>query len=599
MNIPSCFKALVVATMLFVGCVAAMADIKLNVNVKESGKIAGEFKFVVTAASNNLVTQVEFYVGSDLRETDESTPYEFTVDTLNEKEGPLKVTFAAYSNQGETAKKTITVIVDNELAKGEAYHVEQAKQALQDSKWDEAIQHGRIALKIKPGYNPARIALARANLGKGVYDSAQKFAEDAVTSEPKNAEALLLLSGINLQRAFIVTNRGGDRADTINAIRTAMKAAVDSRRKVLDNQIDSFGAVTDANRLQYADAAIQGARYSRAIVELDPVFRKDIKNSAVANRLIYAQLRAGRYREAIQNMETYRKYGQMDAYGNALAAIVYEMVGDREKSQNSEREAIASDAEDMGVRTAQAYLALVRANAGALRKLATDLSKNEGQRPEVLYYLSALNHQAGDYDLSRRNFEKAVLAEPSLYDIFIERANQSLKIASTTTTEKADIDYQLQVARAFLESAQAAKPDSFEALTGLSLVSGFEKKTTDALNLARSAIKAGPEYAPAYYAFAAIASPEVIRLRNLASAAQAETSRLRAARQYDAAAKSAQQAAAFGRQTQDLVKEQEQNLAAATRLDKANLTGVSTPTMLVAWQHFYRYGRTPLIAAPK
>src|SRR6478752_5983037 len=63
----------------------------ITVNVKNGDVISGEKHFVVKVQAKNPVTQVEFYVGSELRDTDASTPYEFTLDTLSEPDGALKL----------------------------------------------------------------------------------------------------------------------------------------------------------------------------------------------------------------------------------------------------------------------------------------------------------------------------------------------------------------------------------------------------------------------------------------------------------------------------------------------------------------------------
>jgi hypothetical protein len=153
--------------------------IQINVNTKEGDVIAGDYVFRVTAISDKPVTQVESYVGEELRDTDASTPYEFRMDTLAEKEGPLKVTFAVYTTENESAKKSLSLRVDNGLDKGAEFHVARANELLTVSKWDEAVQAARVALKAKAGHNPARLAMARAYQGKGVLDNAQRFAEDA------------------------------------------------------------------------------------------------------------------------------------------------------------------------------------------------------------------------------------------------------------------------------------------------------------------------------------------------------------------------------------------------------------------------------------
>ncbi|MEZ5162384.1 MAG: Ig-like domain-containing protein [Fimbriimonadaceae bacterium] len=57
----------------------------MTTNLTDGQAIAGTFQFEVRVQSEALVTNVEFYVGDDLRSTDSSTPYNFMLDTLEEK----------------------------------------------------------------------------------------------------------------------------------------------------------------------------------------------------------------------------------------------------------------------------------------------------------------------------------------------------------------------------------------------------------------------------------------------------------------------------------------------------------------------------------
>ncbi|MBX7134605.1 MAG: hypothetical protein K1X67_18200 [Fimbriimonadaceae bacterium] len=550
-----------------IGCALAalsFAGITINVDTRDGESIAGEKIFKVTVIADHNVTKVEFYVNDDLRDQDDSTPYEFKLDTLAEKEGDIKIKFAAYTSEAESATKVLTLKVDNGLGKDASWHVDKANEYLTDSKWDSAIASARAALKVKADYNPARIAMARAYFGKKVYDQAQKFAEDALASEPKNPAALELLSAINLQKAFNTFSRAsGDRTETLKVIGAALKSAVASRKSILDEQLEAFGAVTDANRLQYVDLAIKAQRYSLAIDQLAPVFRKDTRQPAVANRLLYAQMRTSRLKDAFTTMQEYIKGNMIDGYGNALIAILQLQAGDVDKSSEAEKEALLNDPENLGVRTAQAYLALKRGSTSALSKIASQLGQTEGQRPEVLYYLSTVNYQLGNLDVAAEEFQQCVLADPTNYDMFIERSNEAMAVslrgdaAKDDEARKADRKYQQLVARAFLEAALEARPDSFEALTGLGLLNLMEGKTEDAVRMTTAATKAGPEYAAAHYA----------------------------------------NAAALGAANRDA--DATKAMALAGKWDKANLDGLSIPSGLKAWQYFQRHGRTPLIASPR
>ena len=147
--------------------VLAPQKIDVSVNVKPSEAISGVRQFRVVVTAPDPVTQVEFYVGSELRDSDSSIPYEFKLDTIDEKDGSLPLTFAAYTTKGDSTKKIVTVKVDNGVGLGADVHVNKGIEALQDSKWDDAIDQARIAMKAAPNDNRARMIMARAYLGKG------------------------------------------------------------------------------------------------------------------------------------------------------------------------------------------------------------------------------------------------------------------------------------------------------------------------------------------------------------------------------------------------------------------------------------------------
>lgn len=577
---------------------ASLAQVTIKVNANSGDVISGEKQFRVIVDSKNLVTQVEFYVGDDLRDSDSSTPYEFRLDTIAEAEGDIEVTFAAYTSEGESAKKVLKLKIDNELGKGPDHFVEKATELMVERKWDEAILQCRIALKAKPGYVPAQLAMARANFGKGVLDSAQRDAEDAVKADPENTEALDLLSAINLQKAFGTVNRGGDRNETLELMKKALIAAAQSRAKVYETRLNKLGQPTDQNRIQVADVAIRGGRFSVAIDAVQSAFRKDERNAALANRLIYAQLRAGRFAAATENALIYQKRGQPDGYGYALIAIVLNRAGEVEKADEALRQAILNDSQGVGVRTAQAYLALVRNRNQEFAKLAASLANDEGHSPEVGCYLMTMLHETNDYEGSRKAFETAVLAEPGLYDLYIQRANQAIAFNYQQNLEEKEAAYQKQVARAFFEAALAAKPESFEAFTGLALLDIDANKIADAAKNARSAILAGPEYAAGHYAASVALSLLARNLRAQQQEAEANRTKSRQAGLLDEEARYAKLASDLKAAADKASRECDAAIAAAGKFDKPNLEGVSVPDMRRAWNYFYRYGRTPLLAPP-
>ncbi|MBL8059684.1 MAG: tetratricopeptide repeat protein [Chthonomonas sp.] len=573
----------------------ALAEITITCSVKEGQKISGLQAFRITLQSSHTVTEVEFYVNDDLRSTDESTPYEFDIDTIAEKEGPIKVKILAYDSEGNQKVQTLNLVVDNELAKGANYFVEQGLELLSEGKWLAAIEKGRVAMKATPKHLGARVLLARANFGRGVYDAAQKFIEDILAEDPKNADALDLRAAISLRTAFNAT--GTSREDTVGIIGRALKQAAQSRASIYEARLDNFGAVNDENRLRFVDLAIRAGRYSLVYRELDPLFRSNPRNSSVANRLIYAQLRGGKFRQAIDNASIYGKRGLPDAAGWALIAIARQRSGDADGSITAETEAIKNDSSDVTVRSAQAFLALARGRAQAFGGFVNDLAKDEDQRFEVMIYRSVLLNSANDFEGTRNFFQQAVLNEPTSYDAYIVRANQLIGYSTNQTGSKEDAAYYRSLARVMFEAAIAAKPESFEALTGLAICDLIEGKP--ALAHAQSAVQAGVEYGAGHYVLSMVQGMESQRLRQASSVSEGRAAGFRANGQLEEARKAEDDSKKFAAEADKLQAQSEASIKLAGQCDVVNLQGKGIPNLYEAWRYFASYGKPVLVIQPQ
>jgi Tfp pilus assembly protein PilF len=509
----------------------------LNVNAKEGEVVSGERAFRVSVNSDTAISRVEFMVNGEVRDSDDSTPYEFKFDTVAENDGPAKITFKAYTVESKSGAKTLNVKIDNEVAKGAAYHVEKANALLTDGKYAEARDQGKIALKAEKGNPDARMVLARAYIGLGEYDQAQLQAEEAKAARPEDTGILTVVAGINVQRAFrTYAKPDSDRAEVLKTIKDALAAAVDARRQALDKDLE---VAKKDNPAVYADTALRARRYSAAIAFLTPIFTLDQKNAALAERLAYAQIRSNRRQDALNTLNTLqRTAGSLSAYGYALKASALADGGDDAGSDDAIREAVLADSEDLGVRTAQAFIALKRGKTDVLSRLSADLAKEQGGRPDVRYFQMALAAREQRYNDATKAFQVGVLAEPAMADLYVEYANDALAITQRSqgrpavpakegsdapaTPAVAGMDAKEKAqhyaeARAYFEVALMARPEASEALSGLALVSVFENKPADAVKYAQAAVAAAPQAAGAYYALAAAQS----LARNVAAAQNA------------------------------------------------------------------------------
>ncbi|MCH7904951.1 MAG: hypothetical protein IH944_10345 [Armatimonadetes bacterium] len=539
----------------------AAGQIVITLDTQPGASLFGEHRFTALVQSQSLVTQVEFYVNGDLVATDESTPYEFVMDTLMYDEGEVMLTISAYNRDGESAKLDVKLTIDNALGKGIEYHIDRANEAVVNQNWDEAIQICRIALKIDSSNNDARMAIARAYFGKGVYDMAQKFAEDILADDPGNTPAKSLLSGIGLRQAFSAVESGMDRDQALDTLASAMKMATEARMEVLEAQIETAAQAAAGKDggpewFAYVDTLISTGRYSTAIGELSSPMLKNPDDNAIANRIIYAQIRAGRTQAALRSLREHEREGYPDAYGYSLKAILMEHLGEDQAALDAEREAILEDAGSLGVRTTQAYLALRRGRGGALQQITRSLATSEGQSPITNYYLAAMYYRQNQFQLSEKAFQAALLADPAMYDMYIERANQALSFLVANALTGKEKAYQLRFAEAFTQAALIARPESFEALTAQALIYLYRDELDDALRFAQAAVQAGPEYGAAHNTLALALS---LTGQSFEGVAQMEK---------------------------------------AGAADPAYLAGATVPTLNRAWDYFFRHGRTPLIVPP-
>jgi tetratricopeptide (TPR) repeat protein len=544
---------------LLAAALLAFTSQKLEVtaNVKPGESVSGIRHFRVTVLSDDPITQVEFYVGSDLRDSDSSIPYEFDLDTVEEKDGDLPITFAAYTTKGDSAKSAIVVRVDNGVALGAQVHVSKGIDYLHDSKWDEAIVQGRIALKASPTDNQARMVMARAYLGKGELDKAQKYAEDWQQSDPNSPDANAMVTDVDLHRAFDTFSRGSDRSVALKAIQDAFKAAIDTRQRVLESAMDRIGRPTSDNLLQYADAAIISGRYSMAITALQPEFRKHVDNPQITNRLAYAQLNAGKLEDALGTLTQVEKLAKLDAYGSAMMGLLQGIANNKASSDKYIGQAVEADSHDLGVRTAQAFLALRNHKTEDLSSITQDLSQDAGDKPEVNYYLSALADEVGSFDQGRTYFQTAVFAEPLSEEAYLEEGNNSLNFAVMATGSDEDKKFRADSALAMYQTALECRPESYRSLEGMALTSLLMGNKEDALKFGLAAVNSAPTQPSTHFTYSA------------ALQASGKTND------------------AF---TQDRL---------AWKYDQSILKGRLIPGFAEAFQYFYKFDRMPVMTPPR
>jgi len=567
---------------------------KVTCSIADGATVNGTITFELTIQTESLVTKVEYWVGKDIRDTDSSTPYEFEMDTLREKEGPVVVKFLIQTENGQQVNHVVNIKIDNGLSKGLEFWSKSAEDNLIAGKWDDAILAGRIALKIDEKNVSAKLQLARAYFGKGVLDQAQRYAESVLSTDPENASALDLSSAINLRRAFRTQGVATDRKATLEAMEDALKKAAANRVKKYEAELNRLGPVSADNRLQIAATAIKAGRFGLAVDALRPAYEKDLTNSLVVNQFLYSLLRAGKFNEAYATAANYAKRGMPDAEGYGLLAIVSTRAGDDKTAKEFERQAILNEANALGLRYSQVYLALWRDQANA-EKLVGALVKDEETRSESNYYLSNLMYKKGEFDRSRDAFETAVLSEPALYDLYIQQGAQALDLTTQSSADTKSVEYYRSIARAYFNTALAAKPESFEAFTGLALTAMSDNKFEEAVKFARLAVKSGPEYAAGYYVLSVALTREERRLINARTDALVKATEAQKNGLVEEANKMNTRASDLQTQLGLVQSEQADAVTSFRKFDKPNLEGQPIPEIRMALKYFIRYGRLPVL----
>lgn len=573
--------------------VCAFADVKMTADIKDGDKIAGMRRVSVNVDSKHLITSVEFYVNGDLRNTDDSAPYELDLDTISEAEGGLTLKIAAFNNEGEKAEQTFKLTIDNGLSRGAEAFVGDAKSSLTAGKLDDAILSGRLALKADSNSTNARLVLAQSYYRKNVYDEAQKYCEDILSKNAKNTPALDLLSAVHLKKVFVNAGRARTRADQVEMMRASLLAAAKNRAKVWEIKLDEFGTVSETNLIAFCDLALRAGRYSLVIDKLVPVYKRDYRNVEVANRLAYAYMRNARMDLAASTMADHAKRATPDAFGNILLALLSEYQGSGSAAQGYESAAVQMSASAPTVLGGRSFLALVRKRAADLAKFSKSYSTSQPQSPVANYYRCISLADSKDFNGSQDAFETAILAEPASYDLWLQRANDSITSSLIPGIAKTDQSFSQDLAEVFLDAALAARPDCFEALTSRSILSVYRGANDEGYRFAKAAVAAGPGYGAAHYALAMTASLQNKKALERVTGFQLAAKKAHDEQNYDQEKSYTASASKAQDDARRYALESETAMKMAGKLDPTNLGGRAIPDALGAWNHINRYGRTP------
>jgi tetratricopeptide (TPR) repeat protein len=569
--------------------------------LSQNDSITGEVTFRVIAQTQEPIQAIEFYVGDDLRESDGSTPYEFKFDTLAEEDGPVKVRFKCFTAEGKNAEKEFKLNIDNGVSLGAAPHVEKGREYIAQRKFDDAINEGRIALKADKDNVPARILLAQANYGLGVYDKAQKFAEDALDLDKNNRLATDVLVSIRVQQAFTATSKSGsDRKDTIQQIKGFLVKAAQTRVKQLNADLEA--RTDDKFGKDYLDAVIRAKRYSLVTQLLETKLLSDVSNNEHNDRLLYAYLLTGRFSDANALIGRIKRSSKLSAYGLAIEAVLAAEASDDKRADKAIQDAFLDSPDSLGVKTAQAFIALKRNDPKVLADASNALLQDRENRSEAFYYVAALYNRLERINESRQFFERAIRFDPTDHDMYIEQGSQAISLTYRPSFDKKDRDYQLEYAKAMFEIALSIRENSASALTGIALVNQMMGRNDDALRYSSAASKVNPGYAAGWYFYSHTSNEKAFALgkqqAGIRTRMETEAKKPKADQNLQFMADSKKAIEELDKQILDLKRTTRTALDRASAADPRHLTGAPLPNVEEAFKYFNTLGRAPVLSIP-
>jgi tetratricopeptide (TPR) repeat protein len=489
-----------------------MDTVPISVDLKPGQVLSGTCTIHATVGRvKGFVEQVDLYVNGDMTATAISNPYTFNLNTLDLDDGDANFDFQVTTTLGDKGDAVVAVKIDNGVSKGIGFNVNRAETLLANGQYRMAEIAGRIAMKAalrkqdndpsfdeKRDMNPVRIVLARANEGLSLFDRAQKFVEDALAADPDNVKIQDLAATINIKAALIDFRQSASHYEALEQSTQAMSDAISERAKLAQAKLDSFGAPTSANVMDYSDLAFDAGRYSLAASALETAVHSNPTQTNLINRLAYAQLKAQRYDAARETIETLPRFAQMDGYSYAILALLDTMTGTPASVTDDLKNAALNGAETQAVQTAEAFVALKENKLGAMGQI---LNTIKGQYPDctetsdlTFIYMTAIGHGDEAYNA----YQDAVLRNPVSPDAYLLQAR--LALAQSQKSQGSEQQFQYGLAAAYYRLAIAAMPESAEALTGLALIDWQIGKHDEAFGYVKAATGASKSYAASHYA---------------------------------------------------------------------------------------------------
>lgn len=483
--------------------VLAMPAGTVTLSLQQGARISD--MVVVTARVEGFddagVRSVVFKINGQTVAEDTSIPYSFEWDTLSYPEGEHTIEAIATAMNGASARASVSVVVDNELAKGADHHGQVALEALKRRDREVAQRHALRALKL----DPTNVAAARVLAD--IYESNRDYARAIETLErakiaDDDAAALRQLSRLYLLRA--------EADGTTDSFLAGLNAAYEQHRRLREALMSQAEKGTPAEKGDAAFAlrnwrdAIIGYQRSGDIAEL-PL--------PLANRLLLAYTKALRWRDCDLFLRTLDRDNRSDLITRAVQGY-YLLVSHRPAEARRLVQA-GVDSQVLPALVVAAASDLVMGQTRRARELIETAARIAPDEPAVTYLQTFVTSEPLDL---RRLITSGLAYDPTSPEFLLRKVQDVLSSKRESRFEEAEriLDFARRVApdshevlltqaallmlrrrpeeaRPLIEQVLAQDKDAPDALVGLALNNSFLDRTREITDLLNRAMKIDEE----------------------------------------------------------------------------------------------------------
>lgn len=259
-----------------------------------------------------------------------------------------------------------------------------------EGNFDEALRHYKRALREDPFSSFLRFEIAVVLLNLERKEEAKRFLSEAITYNPRNAEALRLLGDICMAE--------GDLQGAIRAYGRLIEAIPD--------EIQPYFTLSSLH--------LQAGEYDKAVEVLQKLLLRRPESALAHYYLARVYVEGQRYGEGLVH---YRKAMELDPSLSSKIfpemALVYELLGDIENALKLYNDLLEDNPIDIETRERLAYLLLRQKRYEEAQKELETIKRIDPNNATAMVNLGLLHMEKGDFEKAKAEFELALVVRPN------------------------------------------------------------------------------------------------------------------------------------------------------------------------------------------